>query len=140
MKPLFIILAALAVAAPVHAQQRLPRLYGNLAGFDYCRLRAAGVPHHQALQAAVRVLGAIADPLELQPGSDPAWIEAAEAAYRADQLAQQQRNAIGLPDDAPDWEEPTTYAAPAPPVAPPPMPARPPAPPASPAYARPAGY
>lgn len=52
--------------------------------------------------------------MALQPGTDPAWIEAAENAYRADQLAQQQRQAIPL-DDAPDWENPATYpAAPAP--------------------------
>lgn len=78
--------------------------------------------------------------MALQPGTDPAWIEAAENAYRADQLAQQQRNAIPL-DSAPDWEDPTTYPAPAyTPPAPAPAYAPPPvAAPPTPAYAPP-GY
>lgn len=80
-------------------------------------------------------------PMALQPGGDPAWIEAAENAYRADQLAQQQKQAITL-DDAPDWENPASYTAP--PVAPAPGYAPPPvaspyvpyqAPPAAPAPA-----
>lgn len=82
--------------------------------------------------------------MELQPGTDPAWIEAAENTYRADQLAEQQRNAISLDDDAPDWDAPASYAAPAPAAVPPVAPLQPasgrpyppsrfPAPPTSPA-------
>lgn len=56
MKPIsiFIILAALAVTAPAHAQQRQrPRLNGTLAGQDYCRKRFAGLPHAQAMDYAI---------------------------------------------------------------------------------------
>lgn len=91
--------------------------------------------------------------MAIQPGADPAWIEAAENAYRADQLAQQQRNSIQLDDAAPDWEDTSTYpaasvaspyapyqappAAPAPHYPPAPAPAYAP-PPAAPAYHHPA--
>lgn len=53
MKPFLILLTVLTVAAPAHAQSRQLRLYGNLAGEDYCTMRAMGVPHEMAFRSAI---------------------------------------------------------------------------------------
>jgi len=45
--------AILLATAPALAETR-PRLFGTLAGNDYCRYRAYGVPHNVAVERAIR--------------------------------------------------------------------------------------
>jgi hypothetical protein len=46
------VMLTIAVTAPAKAETR-PRLFGNIAGRDFCRLRALGVPKEPALQRAM---------------------------------------------------------------------------------------
>lgn len=53
MKRALLLLSALALfSQAVSAKTRL-KLFGNSAGYDYCRMRFAGVSHNQALDVAV---------------------------------------------------------------------------------------
>ena len=63
------------------------RTGGGVPGFS-----AEGPP------PGVTLLRALNGPLSLREGSDPAWIEAAEQAYRADEAAARQQQAIPLAD------------------------------------------
>jgi len=54
VKPFVFAAAAILLAASPSLAETRPKLFGGLAGNDYCRYRVYGVPHDVALERAMR--------------------------------------------------------------------------------------
>jgi len=53
MKRALLLLSALALFPQAVSAKTQLKLFGNLAGAEYCRMRAVGVSHNQALDVAI---------------------------------------------------------------------------------------